>query len=171
MRRMRRYTWLAVCGSSRRLALWWLDIDSELVFAGDAGTTEASRPSRRCGIELTNCDSPRDWLSFDADFSFSHACFDDSDPAGRYFGPRPLIENDSVESDATALVSARVGYEFDETWQQVRRERLLLPPLAASPSGPSEMGRERRKPPRWRAKRSRMRERAIRAEQRRRPWT
>ena len=52
------------------LALWWLDIDSELVFVGDAGTTEAGRPSRRYGIEWANYYTPTDWLTFDADFSF-----------------------------------------------------------------------------------------------------
>jgi hypothetical protein len=34
------------------LALWQLTIDSELLFVGDAGSTEASRPSRRKGAEL-----------------------------------------------------------------------------------------------------------------------
>jgi len=31
-----------------------LDFDSELLFVGDAGTTEPSRPSRRVGVEWTN---------------------------------------------------------------------------------------------------------------------
>jgi len=30
----------------------------------------------------------------------------------RYFGPRPLIEDNSVRSSATTLVNARVGYRF-----------------------------------------------------------
>jgi len=34
----------------------------------------------------------------------------------RYFGPRPLIEDDSVESGDTVLLSARIGYEFNKTW-------------------------------------------------------
>lgn len=34
------------------LALWGLDSKSELLFVGDAGTTEASRPSRRMGSEF-----------------------------------------------------------------------------------------------------------------------
>ncbi len=34
-------------------ALWRLDLDSELLFIGDAGTTEGSRPSRRDGVELS----------------------------------------------------------------------------------------------------------------------
>lgn len=36
------------------LLLWQLKLDSELLFVGDAGTTEASRPSKRTGIEWTN---------------------------------------------------------------------------------------------------------------------
>jgi outer membrane receptor protein involved in Fe transport len=31
----------------------------------------------------------------------------------RYFGPRPLIEDGSVRSNATALVNARIGYRFE----------------------------------------------------------
>jgi outer membrane receptor protein involved in Fe transport len=31
----------------------------------------------------------------------------------RYFGPRPLIEDNSVRSRPTALVNGRVGYNFD----------------------------------------------------------
>jgi hypothetical protein len=127
------------------VALWWLDIDSELLFAGDAGATEASRPSRRCGIELTNFYTPTGWLTFDADLAWTHARFRDSDPAGdhvpgapdaviatgvslhdlggffggvraRYFGPRPLVEDGSVRSDSTFLLSGQVGWRFDERW-------------------------------------------------------
>jgi hypothetical protein len=134
-----------VPGLHSSLALWWLDIDSELVFVGDAGNTEASRPSRRYGIELANYYEVTEWLTLDLDVSLSRARFRDSDPAGReipgsvesvvaaglsvqnlrgffgqvrlrYFGPRALIEDGSVESDDTVLLSARVGYRFDETW-------------------------------------------------------
>ncbi|MEQ1545689.1 TonB-dependent receptor [Methyloglobulus sp.] len=68
-----RSTW--VKGLQSTLAIWWLDIDSELLFIGDAGTTEASRPSRRYGLEFNNYYSPTDWLTFDADLSFSHSRF------------------------------------------------------------------------------------------------
>ena len=71
-------------GLNSSVALWWLDIDSELVFAGDAGTTEPSRPSRRYGVELANYWSPTEWLTIDADYSWSHARFRDHDPAGDY---------------------------------------------------------------------------------------
>ena len=35
----------------------------------------------------------------------------------RYFGPRPLIENNAVKSDSTALVNLQAGYNwFDFPW-------------------------------------------------------
>jgi hypothetical protein len=120
--------------------LWTLGLDSELLFVGDAGTTEASRPSRRTGVEWTNYYRPMRWLTFDADLSWSRARFTDEAPEGmripgavetvaslgvtvepthrvfgsvrlRYFGPRPLIEDDSVRSEATRLVNAQAGYQ------------------------------------------------------------
>jgi hypothetical protein len=40
-------------GLTSTLSAFVLDFDSEIVFVGDAGTTEASRPSRRIGAEFT----------------------------------------------------------------------------------------------------------------------
>ena len=123
------------------LSFWLLDLDSELLFIGDAGTTEAGRPSRRYGVEWTNYYRPLPWLTFDADLSFSKVRFKDDDPAGdhipgaietviaagatiddlkgffgglrvRYFGPRPLIEDDSVRSSFTTLLNADIGYKL-----------------------------------------------------------
>jgi hydrogenase/urease accessory protein HupE len=73
-----RTTWFK--GLQSTLAIWWLDIDSELLFVGDAGTTAASRPSRRYGIEFNNYYSPTDWMTLDADLSFSEARFRNSIP-------------------------------------------------------------------------------------------
>jgi outer membrane receptor protein involved in Fe transport len=172
-----------VPGLQSTLALWWLDIDSELVFVGDAGETEASRPSRRYGVEFANYYTPNPWLTFDADVSFSHAEFRDDDPAGdhipgavasvvaagitlqqpggrgffaglrlRYFGPRPLIEDDSVRSPETILMSARVGYRFNKHWTLSAEVFNLLDRkdseidyyypsrLSGEPAGPDEGG-------------------------------
>jgi outer membrane receptor protein involved in Fe transport len=125
------------------LALWRLALASELVFAGDAGTTQASRPSLRHGIEWSNRYRPRPWLLIDADLSASKARFTDEDPAGdhipgsidrvaslgvtlneigrwsgtaqmRYFGPRPLIEDGSVHSRSTLLTNLRIAYRLDK---------------------------------------------------------
>jgi 5-hydroxyisourate hydrolase-like protein (transthyretin family) len=121
------------------LALWRLDLGSELLFAGDAGTTEASRPSCRYGIELTNYARLSSTLTADADLAWSHARFTNDDPAGnvipgaaqvvaslgltaeatrgafgsvrlRYFGARPLVEDDSRRSKSTSLLNAQLGY-------------------------------------------------------------
>jgi hypothetical protein len=120
-------------------ALWGLDIASELVFVGDAGTTEAGRPSRRTGVELAAAYSLRGGVLFDVQYAYSRGRFTNADPAGdripgavegvasagltflernrfsaevryRWFGPRPLIEDDRLRSDSSNLVSARIGY-------------------------------------------------------------
>jgi len=135
-----RTTWIPNLNTT--LALFVLDSDSELVFVGDAGTVEASRASRRMGIEFANYYSPLEWLTFDLDISLNHARFRDSAPEGdhipgaiesviatgiavdhksgfygalrlRYFGGRPLIEDDSARSNPTAMLSAKFGYHFN----------------------------------------------------------
>ena len=70
-----RTEWLPGLQSS--LALWKLDFDSELVYVGDAGATEANRPSTRRGVEWNNRYVPRPWLLVDADLAWTHARFDD----------------------------------------------------------------------------------------------
>jgi hypothetical protein len=128
------------------LAGYWLGLDSELVYVGDAGTTEAGRPSRRYGIEWNNFLTPLPWLLLDADLAWTEARFTDADPAGdripgavatvvaagvsvdappgwragfaslrlRYFGPRPLIEDNSVRSDGTLLLNLQAGQRLNK---------------------------------------------------------
>lgn len=132
----------AIQGLESAVALFVLDFNSELLFVGDAGTTEASRPSRRVGIEWTNRYAVTPWFSLDLDLAFTRARFTDDDPAGnfipgapdavvtgglafgretgwygsakvRYFGPRPLVEDDSVRSMSGTIVNARLGYKFE----------------------------------------------------------
>ncbi len=132
----------AIEGLTSSVAVFVLDFDSELLFVGDAGTTEASRPSRRVGVEWTNKYKPVPWLTFDLDVAYTRARFTDFDAAGdripgapawvgsaaitfgeetgwfgalkaRYFGPRPLIEDDSVRSLSSLIFNARAGYRFD----------------------------------------------------------
>ena len=68
------------------LALWLLDLDSELVFVGDEGTTEASGRSRRTGLELEVRYAILDWLFLDADYTHTRARFRD-EPDGADFVP------------------------------------------------------------------------------------
>jgi outer membrane receptor protein involved in Fe transport len=131
-----------VKGLQSSLALYRLDYDSELLFAGDAGSTaDTGRPSRRTGFELSNYYKLASWLTVDGDVAYARTRYRDADPVGqhipgsiegvaslalavdnigpwfgalqlRYFGPRPLIEDDTVRSKATGTVNARVGYKF-----------------------------------------------------------
>ena len=128
------------------LAWWRLDLGSELVFVGDAGTTEPSYPSRRTGIEWANYWTPTRAITVDADLALSRARFTQIDsnvpgdyvPGGiertlsmgatwdggdtwsggvrlRYFGPRPLIEDNSVRSQASTIVNLQATYRIDRT--------------------------------------------------------
>ena len=123
------------------LSVYGLDFDSELIFEGDAGTTSPGRPSRRIGFEFSNYYKPFHWLTIDADIAYARARFRDADPVGkripgavegvasvalavddlgpyfgalqlRYFGPRPLIEDNSIRSKATTTLNGRIGYRF-----------------------------------------------------------
>ena len=123
------------------LSLWQLKLDSELVYVGDEGVTEASRASRRRGVEIGAIWNPVSWLIVDADYAWSRARFSESDPAGnripnavdsvasvgvavdlpggwfggarfRHFGSAPLIEDGSVRSNPTTLVNLEAGYRI-----------------------------------------------------------
>ena len=136
-------------GLQSSLSLWLLNIQSELVWAGDTGMPEPSGRSRRIGIEFTNNYAVTDWLTLQADYAWSRSRFIDFDPAGqyipealaqtfdggiavhdlegwakdvfgglrlRYFGPRPLTQDNLVKSRATTLVYANLGYHLPPTW-------------------------------------------------------
>ncbi len=62
-------------GLNSTLAFWFLETSQELVFVGDAGTTEVNGKSHRYGVEFTNYYKPADWLTLDADFAFTSAHF------------------------------------------------------------------------------------------------
>ena len=134
-----------VPGLQSSMALWRLRSASELVFSGDAGDTSASRGSYRSGIEWNNHYIANEWLLFDLDLAYSRAHYTEHDEVGdyipgaigkvasfgatvvdlgpwsgafqmRYFGPRPLIEDNSKRSATTAIAYARVGYKINPRW-------------------------------------------------------
>ncbi|MGK5072338.1 TonB-dependent receptor [Janthinobacterium sp. ZB1P44] len=136
----------AIAGLQTSLSLYRLDFDSELLFIGDAGATEAGRPSRRYGIEFSSYYKAAGWLSLDLDLAYARARSRGSAPAGdfipgaiegvaqlamtltppgrwsgslrlRYFGPRPLIEDNSVRSAASVGLNGRIAYQVDKTWR------------------------------------------------------
>jgi hypothetical protein len=128
-------------GLQTTVSLFIFHLDSELIFVGDGGSTEASRPSRRKGIEWSNFYRVNDWLNVDFDATVADAEFTTPDPAGReipgaigqtvaagitlgegrklfgglrwrYFGDAPLVEDGSVRSSSSSLVNSRLGYAF-----------------------------------------------------------
>jgi hypothetical protein len=54
---------------------WYLHLDSELVWSGDEGGTEASGPTRRYGVDLEAEYNPMPWLRLDANVSLAHSAF------------------------------------------------------------------------------------------------
>ena len=120
------------------LAIWRLDFDSELVYVGDAGNTEAGRPSSRTGVEWSNHWTSGEHLLMDANFAWTRPRYSDNDPAGnripnavqrvanltfalhnlgpwsgslgvRYIGAAPLVEDNSVRSIASVTTNLRVN--------------------------------------------------------------
>jgi hypothetical protein len=73
-----RHTWTA--GSVAATA-WGLSLESELVYVGDEGTTEASGRSRRAGVDLEGRVRVLPWLWADADVSLARGRFPD-EPEG-----------------------------------------------------------------------------------------
>jgi hypothetical protein len=72
------------------LTAWLLNIQSELTWVGDEGTTEPGGRTRRYGIEFANFYTPTPWLTLDFDYAWSHSRFIDFDPAGQHI-PEALV--------------------------------------------------------------------------------
>jgi len=120
------------------LAVWRLDFDSELVYVGDAGNTEAGRPSRRTGVEWSNHWTPAEHFLMDANFAWTRPRYSDNDPAVNYIanavqkvanltfalrnlgswsaslgvrsiGAASLIEDNSVRSTSSLTTNLRIN--------------------------------------------------------------
>lgn len=115
------------------LSGYWLDLDSELVFVGDAGVTEPNAATRRYGTELAVLWHAGKRLVFDLSGGISHSRYrgvgrNDRIPnsigfvAGvgvyarlpydisvnlrlRHLGASPLVEDNSIRSNPTTLVN------------------------------------------------------------------
>jgi hypothetical protein len=134
------------------LSVWTLRLDSELLFVGDAGTTEPQGGSERVGVTFANFWRVTPRVSVDADIALARSRFSDV-PADesripgameqvvaagltwepvqrgpalavrlRHFGSHALIEDNSVRGTPTTLVNAQLGW-------QVRRARVMLAAL------------------------------------------
>ena len=128
-----------VPGLRTTFSVWALNLDSELLFVGDAGATEPTAESRRAGITMANFYRPIPSLSLDADISFARARLTGVPDAEsripgalervfaggitwtqpqrglygairvRHFGAYPLIETNESRAQATTLLNADAG--------------------------------------------------------------
>ena len=64
-------------------ALWRVELDSELLFIGDAGNTEASRPSTRYGIEVPLYYRPTDRVTLDFEIALTRIAVHGTRPRRR----------------------------------------------------------------------------------------
>ena len=80
---------VALRGLQTTVTAWYLGFDSELIYVGDSGSTQAGPASRRMGLEITNYIYPNRWTTMDLDLSFSRARFLNV-PAGEDFLPGAL---------------------------------------------------------------------------------
>ena len=126
------------------VALWRLDLDSELVYVGDAGSTTASRPSRRTGLEWSNQWTPGRHWRFDLNLAWTRPRYADGEGALasipnavqkvahlsvalrsmgpwsgalslRYLGAAPLKEDNSVRSAASTTLNLRVLRQMSDS--------------------------------------------------------
>jgi hypothetical protein len=126
------------------LAIFYLHSASELLYVGDAGTSEAGPATERFGIEWSTYWRPNDWLALDNEITLSEGRLldvgsDNEIPGAvpfivdtgitlgneeglfgslrsRFFGPRPLIEDGSEKSRQSWQLNGRIGYRKND-WE------------------------------------------------------
>ncbi|MEO1246255.1 MAG: TonB-dependent receptor [Pseudomonadota bacterium] len=121
------------------LTMFWLELDSELVYVGDAGTTEANDATERFGVEGALFWQATDWLALNSAYTTTDARFKTDQDGGReipgavestftlglnaawenglsasarlrWLSEAPLVEDNSIRSDDSMLVNAGVAY-------------------------------------------------------------
>ena len=136
------------------VAFWWLELDEELVFVGDAGETEISGKSQRVGIDIEGRGQILSWLWADVDVNLSRGTFVDepsdanqiplapritstggltaNHPSGfstsiryRHIGDRPANEDNSVIAEGYTIVNLGLSYTNGNNKYFVNLENLF----------------------------------------------
>jgi hypothetical protein len=130
--------------------LWAIDSDSELVFVGDKGTTQARGPTRRRGMEIAARGPIRGPLSFNGSVTWTRAEFDTGGkiplapeltaygaailrwPQGlttqlqaTYLGVRPLTENSSIKAPSWLVFDLTMRYQMPVKLERGRLESFF----------------------------------------------
>ena len=123
-------------------ALWYLFLEQEFVYVGDAGIVEPSGKSERLGIDLGVRYQFTDWLYFDTDATFTHAKSIE-EPSGadyiplapdftltgglaindlngfsaglryRYIDDRPANEDNSIVAEGYLITDLNINYKLN----------------------------------------------------------
>ena len=136
------------------LALWGLDIDSEIVWVGDEGTTEEAGATRRLGIEVEGRFELRPWLFADLDITLADAKFRENAGNGQaialaprltisaglsanhrsglrggvrglHIAERPATEDEFLKAEATTLIDLFAAYRFRSFELSLTIENLI----------------------------------------------
>ena len=94
-------------------AFWWLELDSELLFVGDAGNTEPSDASKRYGLEVSAYYWFNQSLSLDAEISLTHSRLDIDGP------------NNKIEGAVPVVASSGINWHITEQWHSSLRVRHI----------------------------------------------
>nr|WP_256489408.1 TonB-dependent receptor [Pleionea sp. CnH1-48] len=95
------------------LSLWFLELDSELLFVGDAGNTEAGRASRRQGLEFTGYYWFNKAFSADVELAWSHARFRETADG----------EGNRIEGALPFVASVGINWSPADNWRTSLRLR------------------------------------------------
>ena len=135
-------------------ALWYLDLEQEFVYVGDAGIVEPSGKSRRLGFDLGLRYQLTDWLFFDTDVNYAHGRSID-EPKGqdyiplapdftstgglsitklngfsggiryRYLKSRPANEDNSIEAKGYMISDINLNYDYKNITFGIAVENIL----------------------------------------------
>ena len=136
------------------LAYWYLYLEQEFVYVGDAGIVEPSGKTRRQGIDLSYRYQPLPWLYWNLDANYTHARAIDQ-PSGqdriplapdltlvagvtvqqrsgwygslnvRYIKDRPANEDNSIVAIGYTVADINMGYKWNEWSVGVQIQNLF----------------------------------------------
>jgi TonB family protein len=142
-------------------ALWGIDLQSELVWVGDEGTTEEAGATRRLGVELEARLQVRTWLFADLDVTWADAAFRENAGNARavalaprltvsgglsalhgsglrgglrglHIAKRPATKDGFLQAEATNLVDLFAAYRWRSLELSLTIENLLARPYKAA---------------------------------------
>lgn len=135
------------------VAYWYLFLEQEFVYVGDAGIVEPSGKTRRQGIDLSFRHQLLDWLFWSMDANYTHARTTEEEgedyiplapdltmaggitvlhPSGwygnlkvRYMKDRPANEDNSIVAKGYSIVDLNLGHSWDKVDVGIHIQNLL----------------------------------------------